>query len=172
MSKPPYGCDNVANKLAALTVFPKDTPESEKPLQSLKEEPKGKRSGLDSQALDETTRYSKSWLVKTAQDVTIAPRCRRVVTAKVDMKKGREIPSRVEHRAGTKIPHADALSRHVGTISGEIRLSSEEVSNGQSKDPLFVRIKPRIYSSKSEFFYDDEGLIQETEERQASVSRS
>jgi hypothetical protein len=129
MNKPQYGCDNVANKPAALTVFPRDTPESEKPLQSLKEEPKRKRPGLDSQASDKTTRYSKSRLVKMAQDVTIAPRCRHVVAAKLDLEKGREIPSLVEHRAGTKIPQADALSRHVGTLSGEVRLSPEEVTD-------------------------------------------
>jgi hypothetical protein len=56
MHKSPFGCDNVANKQAALTVFPRDTPESDKPLHSLKEEPKRKRTVLDSQALDETTR--------------------------------------------------------------------------------------------------------------------
>jgi hypothetical protein len=93
MNKPPYGCDNVANKTAVLIVFSTDTPESEKTLQSLKEEAKGKSTGLDSQALDETTRCSKSWLVKTVQDVNIAPRCRHVVTDKLDLKKGREIPS-------------------------------------------------------------------------------
>jgi hypothetical protein len=30
MNKLPYGCDNVANKTAVLTVFSRDTPESEK----------------------------------------------------------------------------------------------------------------------------------------------
>jgi hypothetical protein len=103
MNKPSYGCDNVANKPAVLTVFPRGTPESEKFLQSLNEEPKRKRPGLDSQALPETTRYSKSRLVKTAQDVTIVPRCRHFGTAKLDLKIGREIPSLIENRAGTKI---------------------------------------------------------------------
>jgi hypothetical protein len=63
----------------------------------------------------------------------------------------------VEHRAGTEILHADALSTHVGTISDEVRLSPE-VRNGQRKDHFCVRIKPGNYSSKSEFFYDD-GLM-------------
>jgi hypothetical protein len=105
MNKQPYGWDNVANKPAVLTVFPRDTPESEKPLQSLKEEPKRKRPGQDSQALAKTTRYSKSRLVKTALDATIAPRCRHVVTAKLDLEKEGKIPSLVEHRAGIKIPN-------------------------------------------------------------------
>jgi len=67
-------CDNTSTKRAALTVFPSDTPENDKPLQTCKEEPKDSRPRLDSHALDETTRYSKSWLVKIRQDVTIAPR--------------------------------------------------------------------------------------------------
>jgi hypothetical protein len=65
----------------------------------------------------------------------------------------------VEHRAGTKIPHADALSRHVVTISVDVRLSLEEVRNGKSKEQFCVRTKLGNYSSNSEFFYDDEGLI-------------
>jgi len=88
-------CDNISTKHAALTVFPSDTPENDKPLQTCKEEPKASRPRLDSHALDEITRYSKLWLVKTAQDVTIAPRCRHVVTAKLDLEKGKKNPSLV-----------------------------------------------------------------------------
>ena len=40
----------------------------------------------------------------------------------------------VEHRAGTKIPHVDALSRHVGTISSMTPLSPEEILDEQLKD--------------------------------------
>jgi hypothetical protein len=65
----------------------------------------------------------------------------------------------LEHRTGTNIPHADALSKHVGTISGDVRLSPVEVHNGQRKDQVCVTINPENYSSKSEFFYDDKGLI-------------
>jgi hypothetical protein len=46
----------------------------------------------------------------------------------------------------------------MGSISEEVRLRPEEVSNGQRKDQFCVRIKPGNFSSKSEFFYDDEGL--------------
>jgi len=88
-------CYNTSTKHAALTVFPSDTPENDKPLQTCKEEPKVSTPRLESHALNETTRYSKSWLVKTAQDVTIAPRCRHVVTAKLDLEKGKEFPSLV-----------------------------------------------------------------------------
>jgi len=87
-------CDNISTKHAALTVFPSDTPEKGKPLQTSKEEPKASRPRLDSHALNETTRH-RSWLVKTAQEVIIAPRCRHVVTAKLDLGKGKESPSLV-----------------------------------------------------------------------------
>ena len=40
----------------------------------------------------------------------------------------------VEHRARTKIPHVDALSRHVGTISSMTPLSPEEILDEQRKD--------------------------------------
>jgi len=82
-------CDNISTKRAALAVFPSDTLRNDKPLQTCKEEPKDSRPRLDSHVLDETTRYSKSWLVKITQDVTIAPRCRHVVTAKLDLEKGK-----------------------------------------------------------------------------------
>jgi len=59
-------CDNISAKHAGLAVFASDTPENDKPLQTCKEEPKARRPRLDSQAIDKTTRYSKSWLVKTA----------------------------------------------------------------------------------------------------------
>ena len=95
INQAPYGCDNISTKHGALTVFPSDTQEKEKPLQTCKEEPKASRLRLDSHALNKTTRYSKSWLVKTAQDVTIAPRFRHVVTAKLDLGKRKEIPSLV-----------------------------------------------------------------------------
>jgi len=95
INKAPYMCDNISTKHAALTVFPSDTAEKVKPLQTSKEEPKASRPRLDSHASNETTRHSRSWLVKTAQEVTIAPRCRYVVTAKLDLGKGKEIPSLV-----------------------------------------------------------------------------
>jgi hypothetical protein len=74
IKKAMYGCDNISAKHAALTAFPSDTPKNDKPLQTCKEEPKVSRPRLDSHALHETTWYSKSWLVKITQDVTIAPR--------------------------------------------------------------------------------------------------
>ena len=64
INKATYVCDNTSTKRAALTVFPSDTPKNDKPLRTCKEEPKGSRLRLGGHALDETTRYSKSRLVK------------------------------------------------------------------------------------------------------------
>jgi hypothetical protein len=49
MNKPPYGCDNVANKPAVLTMFSSNTPENDKPPQTCEEESKEDRLRLDSQ---------------------------------------------------------------------------------------------------------------------------
>jgi hypothetical protein len=107
----------ISTKHADLIMFPSDTPENDKQLQTSKE-PSPSRPRLDSHALKETTRYGKSWLVKTAQEVTIAPCCRHVVTAKLDLGKGKEIPSLVCVEPATMpiqgILSARALTR-VGT---------------------------------------------------------
>jgi hypothetical protein len=42
--------------------------------------------------MDKSTQNSKTWLVKVAQDVTIAPRRRHMVTVKLDLEKRKEIP--------------------------------------------------------------------------------
>jgi hypothetical protein len=65
----------------------------------------------------------------------------------------------VEYRAGTKISHVDALSRHVGTISSVTQMSPEEILDEQRKDQFFKGLKPGSYSSREEFFYEDEGHI-------------
>ena len=65
----------------------------------------------------------------------------------------------VEHRAGNKIPHVGALSRHVDTISSDNKLRPEEVLDEQRKDQFCKELKHESYSSRLEFFYDDEGHI-------------
>jgi hypothetical protein len=56
-----------------------------------------------------------------------------------------------EHRAGNKIPHVDAQSRHVGTISSENKLSPEEVLNEQRKDRFWKELKPRLSPADWDF---------------------
>jgi len=69
-----------------------------------------------------------------------------------------ELDFTVEHRAETKIPNVYALSRHVGTVLNESKLSPEEILL-TSKDQFCKQLKAGSYSSRKEFFYDDTGLI-------------
>jgi hypothetical protein len=87
-------CVIILPQNTALTKFPSNTPENDKLSQTCEEDPKVGRPRLDNHALDKTTRYSKAWLVKTAQDVTIAPRFRQVVTAMLDFEERNVIISR------------------------------------------------------------------------------
>jgi hypothetical protein len=59
----------------------------------------------------------------------------------------------VEHRPGRKIPHADALSRHIGSISQEKSLDPERVLREQAKDEFCKNIKLSDLSKRSEFFW-------------------
>ena len=70
-----------------------------------------------------------------------------------------ELPFTVEHRAGKKIPHADALSRHVDTIKQKIALSPEEFAREQARDPFCQHLKLGTHADKEEFFLDEQGLI-------------
>jgi len=70
-----------------------------------------------------------------------------------------ELDSVVEHRAGSKIGHVDALSRRVGAITNPDPLSRESVQQEQRKDALCRRQKPGIYHSKSEFFLDSDDVM-------------
>ena len=70
-----------------------------------------------------------------------------------------ELQFTVEHRAGIKIPHADVLSRHVGTVRQAIGLSPEEFAREQAKDPFCQCLNLGTHEDKGEFFLDDQGLI-------------
>jgi transposase InsO family protein len=65
----------------------------------------------------------------------------------------------IEHRPGTKIGHVDALSRHVGTVASEEIISKERILQEQKQDKFCDSLKPGAYSSKSEFFWDEDGVI-------------
>ena len=65
----------------------------------------------------------------------------------------------VEHRAGKKIPHVDALSRHVSAVLNDKNLRREVVNDEQAKDKLCQSLNPGTYQSRREFFVDQEGLI-------------
>ena len=65
----------------------------------------------------------------------------------------------VEHRAGSKIGHVDALSRHVEAITNPDPLSRENIRQEQSKDVFCRRQSPETYSSKSEYFVDSDDVM-------------
>ena len=65
----------------------------------------------------------------------------------------------VEHRPGTKIAHADALSRHVGTVMLSSCLDKSTILQGQKKDAFCMKQAPGSHSSKSEFFLYDDGAM-------------
>jgi len=70
-----------------------------------------------------------------------------------------ELDFTVEHRAGSKIPHVDALSRHVGTVIHEDNLDRSNILHEQAEHAFCVKQKPGIYSSRGEFFLNDEGAM-------------
>jgi transposase InsO family protein len=64
-----------------------------------------------------------------------------------------------EHRPGTQIRHADALSRVVQSIAIDKDLSRDEVKQQQAKDKFCQSLEVGRVKGKSEYFADEEGLI-------------
>jgi transposase InsO family protein len=73
--------------------------------------------------------------------------------------KSSELNFSTEHRAGSKISHVDAVSRHVATVHYQETLDPEMVLHEQARDKFYVSLKPGSYASKRQFFFDEEGLI-------------
>jgi len=65
----------------------------------------------------------------------------------------------VENRPGTKIAHVDALSRHVGTFTVNNCLDKATILQEQKKDAFCTKQTAGSYSSKSDFFLDNEGAM-------------
>ena len=65
----------------------------------------------------------------------------------------------VQHRPGSKIGHVDALSRHVGAVMLDDSLDKENLKCEQEKDDFCVKQNPGAFSSKRDFFRDDDGVI-------------
>jgi hypothetical protein len=70
-----------------------------------------------------------------------------------------ELDFTVEHRAGSRIAHVDALSRHVGAVLRQSSLNRENILEEQGKDAFCVKQSPGTYSSRSEFFLDESGIL-------------
>ena len=65
----------------------------------------------------------------------------------------------IEHKPGTRIRHADALSRHVDVVLEDGLPSKEKVFPEQNKDHFCNAQKQKIPSSKSEYFLEDDGVM-------------
>jgi hypothetical protein len=70
-----------------------------------------------------------------------------------------EIDFEIEHRAGTKIRHVDALSRHVNEVSTDQTLSKELIRAVQEADQFWNTVQLGKREGKSECFRDEERVI-------------
>jgi len=66
--------------------------------------------------------------------------------------------SEMEHRPGTRIRHAGALSRAVQTVSRDMEIPRDVVKEAQGRDKFCQSLKPGTASSRSEYFTEG-GLI-------------
>jgi len=65
----------------------------------------------------------------------------------------------VEHKSGCKISHVDALIRHVGAVMHEDSLDKERILCEQQKDEFCTKQELGTYSSKRQFFLDEDGVM-------------
>ena len=87
-------CVESPNRQAVLTVFTRSK-EGRSPQPSQKETPKVDAKSSVSSPCGLTTSQGRVWLVKTRENITIAPRCRQIVTGKLESEKGQSLPSLV-----------------------------------------------------------------------------
>jgi hypothetical protein len=83
-----------------------------------------------------------------------------------------ELDLEVQHRPGTQISHVDALSRHVGAITHSNSLEKQNVLKEQKADAFCGTLNQGTYSSKTEFFLDNDGVIPTSEKRETSASNA
>jgi len=69
----------------------------------------------------------------------------------------------IEHKAGTKICHVDAFSRHVGAIMENSLPDKERFLGEQKKESFCSSRKSGKPSSKSEYFLDEDGVLYKRE---------
>ena len=60
----------------------------------------------------------------------------------------------VEHRPGTRMRHADALSRSVNVVWTEVTLTKEDIRGEQEKDELCMK-----YKQYENFWTDEDGVL-------------
>jgi transposase InsO family protein len=72
-----------------------------------------------------------------------------------------EYDFKVEHRPGTKMRHADALSRHVNLIEKDLDLSRDTIRHEQENDNLCGK-----YRQYEKFWTDHDGILYRQEEKE------
>ena len=60
----------------------------------------------------------------------------------------------VEHRPGTRMRHADALSRSINVVGTEVSLSKEDIRGEQEKDEQCMK-----YKQYENFWTDEDGVL-------------
>jgi hypothetical protein len=75
----------------------------------------------------------------------------------------------VEHRPGTQIRHADALSRVVQTVTGDQPLTRHDIKAGQAVDKFCLSLEVGRPKGSTEYFVDEDGIIFE-DARTANIS--
>jgi hypothetical protein len=65
-----------------------------------------------------------------------------------------EYDYKVEHRPGTKMRHADALSRHINVVDKDLVLSREIIREEQEKDSACLQ-----YKQAENFWTDEDGIL-------------
>jgi hypothetical protein len=65
----------------------------------------------------------------------------------------------VQHRPAAKTAYADALSRHIGTVTHKNCIDKETIIQEQSRDAFCSKQTPGSYSVKKEFILDEEGAM-------------
>jgi hypothetical protein len=175
-NKAPHERVTRSSEHAVLTVFPEEKLEADKPLQTRREERNPSGHKLDNPLLDKSARSSKSRLIKAAEEVVTAPKCRRVVTPKYNGKK--KIPSLVGTEP-TGVPiqgvfTAPAILR-TGTVARDMARLTLQPTQAKNNKPAksahirFCKLKPDSYVSKKENSYDDTSV---RNKRQKSNRRS
>jgi len=89
--KAPTAGNGMSEDRAALTVFPEHEM-GRKPQGTRPVEPHLDKQSLDNPCSIQTTQWSRSWLVRATENITLVPRCRQVVTAKIELEKERSFP--------------------------------------------------------------------------------
>ena len=65
----------------------------------------------------------------------------------------------MQYRRRAKIPHVDALSRHICVLASNPEVSKDKVSREQAKDAFCHSVKRGDSREKSEFFKDGGGVM-------------